>query len=720
MLATEIPMTRMSAVVSAATILFVTPTLASGQSRTVHDNQMADKAPGLGSTAPAEVVRQERPWTVDDALALKAVGQAVISPDGRWVAYVVTRRNQEENKSDSDVWLVSTEGGDPLRLTHGPRGDQSPQWAPDGSWLAFLSDRGGSNQVHGILPGGGEAWAVTDWEPGVGSFRIAPDGSRIAFAASAKQTDDDKALEKRRGRPMVWDSAYATDLTRLWVAPLSDRHAGKATQSSPDEYSVGGFVWSPDSRGLAWAGRTKATEETSPSRDRPTGLARQSDVYVQDQPGGEARRVTSMAGGENPQAWVEGLGLVVSGSGQSLGTFNSRLWLVPSDRLGEPVSLTAGLDENAGFVAATPTRLLVQAGHATTRGLYQIPLEDGRASGEPEVLTDGPHYYSGFSVTDDQELMAFVVDGPAIPPNVHTSSPWSFSPKKLTAVNEALMAELLHGEQIVVRWPSKAGGEEIEGVLTLPVGYQEGDPVPLLLVIHGGPSGNSANRFNPGGRYPIQVFAGLGYASLQPNYRGSTGYGERFRGLNRGDISGRDWIDIDSGVDYLVSEGIADPDRLGIMGWSFGGHHTFWGITRTERFKAASAGAGANDLISMYSQTDLPGFYHTYLGPKPWEDFDFYEERSAYRYVERVTTPLLIQVGERDERVPAEQSIQFYEAMSALGKAPAKLVLYPGQGHGIRDIALTRDLMERNVAWFTRWIPVDRPRAEGGDQKQQR
>jgi dipeptidyl aminopeptidase/acylaminoacyl peptidase len=287
-----------------------------------------------------------------------------------------------------------------------------------------------------------------------------------------------------------------------------------------------------------------------------------------------------------------------------------------------------------------------------------------------------------------------------------------FSARQLSDVNPQI-ANLALGEQRVVRWKSAHDGEEIEGVLTLPVGYQAGRRVPLLLIIHGGPSGVSSNGFNPGGRYPSQVFSGLGYASLQPNYRGSTGYGERFRGLNRGHISGHDWIDVNSGVDHLIAEGIADPDRLGIMGWSFGGHHTFWGITQTDRFKAASAGAGATDLISMYSQTDLPGFYHTYLGPRPWEDFDLYEDRSAYRFVDRVTTPLLIQVGERDERVPAEQSIQFYEAMSAIGKAPVKLVIYPGEGHGLREVTHIRDMMQRNVEWFSRWIPVTTTAADG-------
>jgi dipeptidyl aminopeptidase/acylaminoacyl peptidase len=164
----------------------------------------------------------------------------------------------------------------------------------------------------------------------------------------------------------------------------------------------------------------------------------------------------------------------------------------------------------------------------------------------------------------------------------------------------------------------------------------------------------------------------------------------------------------------MIERGIADPERLGIMGWSFGGHHTYWGITQTDRYKAASAGAGANDLISMYSQTDLPEFYHTYLGPKPWEDFDLYEERSAYRNVANVVTPLLIQVGEKDERVPAEQSIQFYEAIRSIGKVEAKLVIYPEQPHGVRDPRLSRDLMIRNVEWFTRWIPPTEARTTDG------
>lgn len=663
----------------------------------------------FASSSPA----QRRPWTVEDVLALESVRQVAISPDGEWVAYVVAHRDLEENENLSDLWLVPAQGGEPFQLTRGDHSAQSAMWSPDGSWLAFLSDRDSTTQVYGIRPSGGEAWAVSAWEPGIDEFRLSPDGQWIAFTAHPEPTDADEELEERRGRPMVWDSAYAKDWTHLWVARLEDGRAVEPQRTTPDGSSIGGFVWSPDADRLAWSAVGMAGPETFASRDRPTGFSRESDVYVQERSGGPPVQVTALEGGESPVDWVEGLGLLIGATGHQLGTYNRAIWRVSPDGSGTPVALTTGLDENAGYVAASTTELLIEARQGTDSRLYRIPLGAGQPAGPPELISDDPLHDADFSATRGMDRVAFVAQGPTTPPDIHVTALDAFEPERLTDLNPQVR-ELAFGEQRPIRWPSDVDGEEIEGVLTLPVGYQEGERVPLLLVIHGGPAGNSANTFSPGGRYPVQVFAGLGYAVLQPNYRGSTGYGERFRGLNRGHISGHDWIDVNSGVDHLVERGIADPDRLGIMGWSFGGHHTYWGITQTQRFKAASAGAGANALMSMYSQTDLPGFYHTYLGPKPWEDFELYEERSAYRYVERVTTPLLIQVGEDDERVPAEQSIQFYEAMSALGNAPVKLVIYPGQGHGIRDVALTRDVMDRNVAWFTRWISTDRLRAETG------
>lgn len=652
---------------------------------------------GIGTLFVVGTVEAQEPMTVEDVLELKSVSSPQISPDGRWVAYVIGALDLEEDRAVSDVWLVSSDGGQPIQLTRAAGRDNTPRWAPDGSWLAFLSDRDGKTQIYGIRPDGGEAWAVTEWKSGLGSYAIAPDGRRIAFTASAEASEKDEELEKLRGRPIVWDSSYATSWSRLWVAQLGDDlQAREAEQSSPDTLHVTGFVWAPDSRSLAWSARPSPILRTYP----------ETDVFLQDEPGAPPRRVVSLPGGDAVVEWTEDLGLITSGSAQRLGTYNSRLWRVPLAG-GDPISLTDALDEHASLVAANESELLVETNYRTGRRLYRVRLQNGKAVGPPESISVNDLFARSFSASKDGSLLAFIGEGPASPPDVYVSSSARFEPRRLTEVNPQVSGFAL-GEHEVVRWSSEADGEEIEGVLTLPVGYHAGKPVPLLLVIHGGPSGVSSNRFSATrGAYPIQVFAGLGYAVLQPNYRGSTGYGERFRGLNRGDISGRDWVDINSGVSYLVGQGIADPEKLGIMGWSFGGHHTYWGITQTDRFAAASAGAGANDLVSMYSQTDLPEFYHTYLGPRPWEDFELYEERSAYRGVERVTTPLLIQVGERDERVPAEQSIQFYEAVKAIGRTPVKLIVYPGEPHGIRKPRHRRDLMSRNVEWFTRWIPVD-------------
>lgn len=650
----------------------------------------------LATPAPLAAIQQPT-MSVEDVLSIRTLSDVTISPDGRWVAYVVTVRDFEEDLNDSDIWIVGADGGEPRRLTFHAGSDNSPTWSADGTWLAFRSDRGELSQIYGIRPNGGEAWQVTDWEADVGAFAMAPDGGAIGFLSSAKKSEADEELEELRGRPIVWDSAYADDWSRLWVAQLDEGHALEAQQSSPDTLFVNDFVWAPDSKGFAFGARPSPTLRTS----------RYGAVYVVREPGAEARLVTSMPGGERTVDWNDEVGLIVSGTAHLVGTFNSLLWRVPLEG-GDPVSLTAGLDEHASFVGVNDRALFVEARHRTGGRLYRIPLRNGVANGPPEVVTDDARYYNGFSAAKDLSRVAFVSSGPADAPDIHVTSLEEFAPRRLTTINPQVEQFAL-GEQRVVSWASDADGEEIEGVLTLPAGYRPGTSVPLLLVIHGGPSGISSNTFAPTrGAYPIQVFAGIGYAVLQPNYRGSTGYGERFRGLNRGDISGTDWVDINSGVDELVRQGIADPDRLGIMGWSFGGHHTYWGITQTDRFAAASAGAGANDLISMYSQTDLPEFYHTYLGPKPWEDFELYEERSAYRYVERVVTPLLIQVGEKDERVPAEQSIQFFEAVRAIGKAPTKLVLYPDQPHGVRQPRLVRDLISRNVEWFSQWIPPER------------
>ena len=470
---------------------------------------------------PAPLSAQDaRPMTVKDVLELKSLSQLSMSPDSRWVAYVVTGRDMEEDRQETDVWVVPATGGpaDARQLTFRPGSDDSPVWHPSGDWLAFSSDRDGERQVYGIQPDGGEAWQVTSHETSVGSFRFAPDGQRLGFTASPPPTDADRELEATRGRPIVWDSVYTDQWSHIYVADLEGDVAGEAVKWSPDGLHVQAFVWSPDSRALAFGARPSPVLRTN----------YYGATYVQSGPGTEARSVTSMPGGENPVAWDDEVGLIVSGSGHLLGTFNRQLWRVPfagdGTALGA-VSLTAGLDANANLVHVDGSRLIVAAARRTGATLYRIDLEDGAAAGPPVDLTDGRHYYTGASTSDDGSVLAFTAEDGAAPPDIFVTGSADFRPERLTDVNPRV-ADVALGEQRVERWPSRAGGEEIEGVLILPVGYEEGDRVPLVLVIHGGPAGISSDRFNgTRGAYPVQVYAGMGFAVLQPNYRGSSGYG---------------------------------------------------------------------------------------------------------------------------------------------------------------------------------------------------
>ncbi len=633
-------------------------------------------------------------WTVDDVMALRGVGEVAVSQDGKRIAYVVTERNTESNVTNSDVWVVSATGGDARRVTSGPRADRAPQWAHDGSWIAFLSDRADNKrmQVYGIDPSGGEAWQMTRHDNAVSSFRLSPDSKRLVYLASSPASRAEQDLDKARGKAIVRDSAYAADFTKLWEVVLNAREPANGRAISPEGLHVTSVVWGPDSRSIAFSARPQPT----------LVAASQGAAYVQSEPGAESRAITTMKGSEEVVGWPSALGLLIEASGEFLGTANTRIWVVPIT-VGEPMSLTDALDEDASYVSASAQELLVEAAVKTGRALFRIPLAQGKPSGPPQRVSSD-RFNAGFRSVAG--TVAFTSESGTEPPEVFASTGATFSPRRLTSTNPQAGA-FGHGAQRVVTWKSAADSESIEGVLTLPVGYQEGTRVPLLVVVHGGPAGVSSARYpSTNTAYPVQIFSGMGYAVLQPNFRGSTGYGQRFRALNNGDILGKDWIDVNSGVNAMIRTGIADSTKMGLMGWSYGGFQTFWGVTQTRRFAAASSGAGVNDLTAFFSQTDISDYLGMLLNSVPWDKPELWVERSAYRKVKDVTTPLLIQSGDADRRVSPEQSIQFYEAMKRIGKAPVKLVLYPGQGHGITDPRLSKDRMLRNVEWFSYWIPV--------------
>jgi dipeptidyl aminopeptidase/acylaminoacyl peptidase len=377
---------------------------------------------------------------------------------------------------------------------------------------------------------------------------------------------------------------------------------------------------------------------------------------------------------------------------------------------GKPFNASLGFDEHfvaeppAGFAWAPDSKTVYAIAQNKVRQ-HLIALEV--ATGEWRPVSTGERVHHRFSLSRDGRRVAFTAEDVKHPNEVFVSPAADFSAKRLTATNPHLRRVAL-GETEVIRWKSK-DGLEVEGLLIKPVGYQKGKRYPLLTYVHGGPALNFRLGFTPygtspqGQRYPIQVFAGQGYAVFCPNPRGSGGYGEKFRQSNIGDWGGHDYEDVMTGVDMLIERGVADRDRLGLMGWSYGGFMTGWAITQTNRFKAASAGAGVIDPFSMYGQTDIPSFMESYFGGPPWKAKDAYDRCTSIRFAGNIKTPTLIQHGEKDERVPLAQSEELYAALVRL-KVPVEFAVYPRQGHVVGEPRLQADVFRRNVDWFGRWL----------------
>lgn len=396
-----------------------------------------------------------------------------------------------------------------------------------------------------------------------------------------------------------------------------------------------------------------------------------------------------------------------SGSDEWLG---SAALAVVASKGGRPRTITAEFDnlrtpDADSFAWATDGRALYFVGdERTTRPLFRVPAQGG----EVEKLTSQDGLHDSLSLSSDGAKLALLRQDPSRPRDVHIVDLKTLDCSRTSVANPQVEGWPL-GKVEKLRWKSK-DGVEIEGLLVKPPEFKEGTRYPMLTYVHGGPALQFAQGFSiypPGpvqaSRYPVQVLASQGYMIFCPNPRGSAAYGKEFRRKNQRDWGGGDLQDILSGVDHLVEHGMADPERLGLMGWSYGGYMTAYAVTQTNRFKAASMGAGLSNLVSMYGQTDIPEFMEAYFGGPPWDKRELYEQRSAITHISKVKTPVLIQFGEKDERVSPAQGQEFHTALKRLG-VPTDFAMYPRQGHNVIEPKLQRDVLTRNVEWFERWL----------------
>jgi dipeptidyl aminopeptidase/acylaminoacyl peptidase len=684
--------------------------------------------------AAAQTPTGKRPMTFLDVQQLRTTASHTPSPDGKWMLYTVSTMDWKEAKRQTDIHLVSVAQGvtssHQLTFTK-EHNESSPRWAKDGSFFAFLSNRdapenaASRNQLYVMRPDGGEARRITDAKEGVIDFAFskngafiayksgkageeqlyrmsvadfdkaaeqltkhptsvdtwqwAPDSSRIYFTSANVADPDEKARREKKFTVNIRNAE--TPLASLWALDLDPHKTTRLTQD--DSYSVGTFTLSADGKWAAFQGGSAKRYERN-----ITAANLYADVFLIDLAAARIERLTrNTEVGEGGLSFSPDSRWLAFSAPDDMDKYtmtNGRVYIRAVADQGKPfrkLGTAFDGDVSVGFWSKDGNTIYFNEGWKATTQLFALDVAKGtvrsvtRESGALSVTRDED---SGLILIAyaDGKTPSTVFTVPAIE-QVAARAYW----KQLTDVNRQVR-EIALGDQEEITWKSK-DGTMVGGVLVKPVGYQQGTRYPLIVAIHGGPASADVLGFNGG--YNSQVYAGAGYVVLRPNYRGSTNYGHKHKSDIVGNYFAPGYEDIISGVDYLIAQGIADPARMGALGWSAGGHWSNWILVQTDRFKAISSGAGTSNWISMYAQSDVQRNRQYYLGDKlPYDNFDAYWNQSPLKYIKNAKTPTMIHVVEGDPRVPSPQSIELHMALKQLG-VPTELFMYPGNTHGIPD-----------------------------------
>jgi dipeptidyl aminopeptidase/acylaminoacyl peptidase len=632
-------------------------------------------------------------WTPELSMKVKTVTAAVPSPDGKFAVWTETHpvMDGEKSESNTQVYLARVDGSNRMELTRGEKSSNAPVFSPDSHWVFFASERSGKRNVYRIPIDGGEAERLTNWTGTLAAFSVSPNGKWIAFAGREADRDEERAKREKLDFRVIDENPHNSS---LWIVPVEPNAEGKREPKklAAGPYSVGQFDWSPDSSRIAY--------ETRPTPDADD--SRKSDILEVAMETGEIRSVAATHATESePRYSPDGryLAYVRSGTGAKRIDGSRIVLLTLADLKTRELPPTPDETPLLDAWAHDSSKIFFSEGLRTREALYAMPIDGppsivfktSRGTFSPQVLFNRTGTYAGVALqTPDQPVEAYVMPVS------------SMKPVRVSAANVNLPKEPL-GETRVIQWKAK-DGKEIEGLLTLPVNYDKSKKYPLILNIHGGPSGSFNETFiGASGLYPIASFAAHGWAVLRPNPRGSTSYGLPFRVSNVDDWGGGDYQDLMSGVDSVIQMGVADPNRLAVMGWSYGGYMTNWVITQTNRFKCAATGAGLSDLISMWGTNDIPSTLDDYFDGTWYEQPERYIKMSPLAHVGNATTPTLFLHGEIDPRVPTTQGYEMYHGLKRKG-VPTEMVVYPRTQHGPQEPKFILDIMHRNIDWVAKYI----------------
>jgi dipeptidyl aminopeptidase/acylaminoacyl peptidase len=636
-------------------------------------------------------------------LSLRQAGPAVLSPDGVRIAYTVTSTDWKENSYSTEIWLAK-KGSAPFQLTHTAKGSASPKWSPDSKWIAFLSDRGDKSQVYIIYADGGEAFPLTKEEEGVNAFSWAPDGKQIAFS---KNDPDGKAAKSTKERYGVFgEEGKEYKLTHLWKVTFHiDSTLPHPTRLTEGNFTVTDFAWSPDGQKIAY--------QRQPDPLIPSSI--HASIVILDVASKRTDMTIADPAGDNLICWSPDGASLLYGSAvnDTVSQYykNNRLFITSIHNSNpDPKEILSSVDENKSVQDWNPNGILFTVSEKTRSSLYNLDPAKGdirlvalpfEITGNASFSKDGNTVaINGRTYGGLPEIYTARTD--KVPfRKLDSSSGMVDDLQKITNFSDQLKGWPLPINE-VIQWKSKDGAL-IEGILLKPADYDPKKKYPLLVVIHGGPTGVDRPEPTPTYVYPILQWCEKGAVVLRVNYRGSAGYGEKFRSLNVRNLGVGDMWDVLSGIDYLAKKGIIDTARMGCMGWSQGGYISAFLTTHTNIFKAISVGAGISDWATYYVSTDITPFTRQYLKATPWEDKAVYEKTSPITTINQARTPTQIQHGELDRRVPISDAYELYRGLQDR-KIPSRLIVYKGFGHGITKPKERLAAIWHNWQWFGKYI----------------